>query len=800
MNRSAIPAVQDNKKPACPRVYLLLTITASLMVSEGALLAQPTLSYYFAHIAAADVWRTTFTYVNASTQTVTCNTSFFSDSGNPLALSFNGSSLSSTSDTIAAGGTARRQTDAQSNMPVVTGWATAGCTGPVKASALFRRYNGNVPQAEASVLAMTSPASQFITYADQLTGVAYANPEPTAATVTFSARDQTGMVLASKSISLPAGSHGAQNLGPLFGVASFQGSVTITSTAPIVSLSLNAEASPIISSLPPGQPDNGSPASPATYYFAHIAAADVWRTTFTYVNTATQPVTCNTSFLSDSGSPLPLSFGGLAVSSTSDTITVGGTARRQTDAQPNLPVVTGWALANCSGPVKASALFRRYNGNVPVAEASVIAMTAPASRFITYADQTTGVAYANPSPNPAKITFTAQDASGAGVAAASLTLPAGAHGAQNLGPLLGVSSFQGSITIASLQPIVSLSLNAEASPSFSSLPAGEGASFEIYGAWHCSNDGCTWRTVRDMTGFDKTNHWMIDRGDGSGLPSVNLVVLSFVQPMKLLNLTTDSQTVNGVPIGMNSAIVNYFTSHNIRVMLSVGGATYTGFWDQALTTNATQLGLNAAAAAKALGVGIEIDYENDTSPNLAGLQEFIDAYRSVLPFDATGGNPAARLTIDLAAGDRSLVALCRKATSDWLNGSNPVLDYANATVPNGQPIASEAEGNWQEHVNGRTNVNPPIVPLAPARITVAIRVVIGSTPQPECTDFNASLQSSTGIFLQSIAPNGAGISPGMLGYMFWGVEAQDPATCEGGAGVGAKNYNIRIPMPPLRQQ
>src|ERR1700675_1483283 len=130
---------------------------------------------------------------------------------------------------------------------------------------------------------------------------------------------------------------------------------------------------------------------------------------------------------------------------------------------------------------------------------------------------------------------------------------------------------------------------------------------EIYGAWHCSNDFCTWSTVRKMTDFDTANRWMIARGDG--VPSVNLVVLSFVQPLKLLNQTNDSQTVNGVPIGMNSAVVSYFTAHNIRVMLSMGGITYTSYWDQALSQNATQLGLNAAALAKSLGVGIEIDSE-----------------------------------------------------------------------------------------------------------------------------------------------------------------------------------------------
>ena len=106
---------------------------------------------------------------------------------------------------------------------------------------------------------------------------------------------------------------------------------------------------------------------------------------------------------------------------------------------------------------------------------------------------------------------------------------------------------------------------------------------QVYGAWHCGNDACTWATVRDMTNFDTNNHWLIDRGDGH--PSVNLVVLSFVNPLRLLNQTTDAGDVLGVPRGMTSAVVSYFTSHGIRVMLSIGGITYTDDWDTALATN-----------------------------------------------------------------------------------------------------------------------------------------------------------------------------------------------------------------------
>jgi hypothetical protein len=333
------------------------------------------------------------------------------------------------------------------------------------------------------------------------------------------------------------------------------------------------------------------------------------------------------------------------------------------------------------------------------------------------------------------------------------------------------------------------------------------AQLQIYGAWHCGSDYCTWASVRDMTDFDTKNRWLIDRGDGSGLPSVNLVVLSFVQPLKLLNKTTDSGDTNGVPVGMNSAVVNYFKSKNVRVMLSIGGITYTSYWDQALTQNATQLGLNAAALAQSLGVGIEIDYENSSSPNLTGLQAFIDAYRSQIPYDATGSNPAARLTIDLAAGDRYLIGLCQKATASWLTSSSPVLDYANAMVPNKQPTTSGAESNWQEHIDGKPQYSPPIGPLAPARFTGSLYIVTGSRPAPECTNFSASLENSTGAYVQTVAPNGAGTTSGMLGYMFWAAECQGtrsvcttpPNTCEGGVGVGAKTYNIPIPMPALRQ-
>ena len=333
-----------------------------------------------------------------------------------------------------------------------------------------------------------------------------------------------------------------------------------------------------------------------------------------------------------------------------------------------------------------------------------------------------------------------------------------------------------------------------------------GTPIQIYGTWHCGDDACTWATVRTVTEFDSKNHWIVDRGDGN--PSVNLVVLSFVNPLKLLNKTTDAGNLNGVPRGMTPEIVNYFKSHGIRVMLSIGGITYTDDWNAALAANPTQFGLNAAEVAQQLGVGIEIDYEENTDPNLPALEAFVNAYRSQLPYDATGNNHAARLTIDLAAGDRWLIALCRYATENWLTTSDPVLDYANAMVTSRQLNASQAIANWQEHVDGKSNFNPVILPLAPAKFTGGIYLVSGKNIAPECNDFDDSLQKATADYVQTVMPNGAGVTPGMLGFMFWASERPStrrittapPNSCEGGMGAAATFFNIPIPMPPLRQE
>ena len=480
--------------------YVSLMLRTTRAVAEVTLTAQFDVAppaggriYYFPHLAVGAGWQTTLTYINYSAEEVSCRTEFLSDQGTPLMVSF--PSLGPDvrrSDMLPPGGSVHEETDVGLSSPPAAGWARARCSGPVKASLLFRQYDSaGVPLAEAGVNAAAAASSRFVTFAEQAagqagTGVAYANPSDTAALVTFTAKDEAGRTLDSFDQTLMPGEHGAKNMAGLFSFSSFTGSLEITSSKPIVTLSINAEAAPIFSSLPPGELDL-SVQGPTTYYFPHLAVGASWQTTLTYINYSPQEVTCRTDFFSGQGTPLRVSFPSLGPdTSRSDVLPPGGSVHEETDVGLSAPLVSGWARADCTGPVKASLLFRQYDSaGVPTGEAGVNAAAARATRFVTFAEKRQGqpgtaVAYANPSDtSTVVVTFTAKDAAGRTLDSFDLTLMPRGHGAQNMAGLFSLTSFTGSLEITSTEPIVSLSLNAEAAPVFSSLPPGEVDAAEI---------------------------------------------------------------------------------------------------------------------------------------------------------------------------------------------------------------------------------------------------------------------------------------------------------------------------------
>lgn len=183
-------------------------------------------------------------------------------------------------------------------------------------------------------------------------------------------------------------------------------------------------------------------------------------------------VTCASSFLADTGAPLAQPFSTGTVTSRTDTLGPG-----QSLHIPTAPLQQGWAQTSCTGAIQASVLYRYFQKGAAAGESGVNASTVPATKFATFSEinalTSTAVAVGNPSSTKAaNVTLTAVSSSGVKIGTISKIVGPLAHFAATLGPLLGNKVFTGYVQVTSDIPVVSMSLNAEAFPSFSSLPPG----------------------------------------------------------------------------------------------------------------------------------------------------------------------------------------------------------------------------------------------------------------------------------------------------------------------------------------
>ena len=334
----------------------------------------------------------------------------------------------------------------------------------------------------------------------------------------------------------------------------------------------------------------------------------------------------------------------------------------------------------------------------------------------------------------------------------------------------------GAAAAVALAPALAAPAHAQTGPPHraATSPAAAAAAsdpIQVYGAWLCGSDQCTWATAPDMTTFDTQNHWLIDRGDGG--PSVNLVVLSFVDPLKLLDGTTDAGDTNGVPDGMDQAVVNYFTGHGVRVMLSIGGITYTDDWNTALTQNATPLGQKAAALATQLGVGIEIDYEKSSSPNLtgtAGVHRRLPGRAPLRrhrrePGRAVDDRPGRRRPLadrahpvrhrELADHER---IQCSTTPTRWCRAGSR---RPAAPSPTGSSTSTASPTTARRSARSLRRSSPAGL-SSPGR---ARSCPSATTSPPRC-------RTRPAVGLQSRRPGRCGrYDTGMLGYMFWAAGA-----------------------------
>jgi len=96
-------------------------------------------------------------------------------SGAPLSVPFTEGTLSTRTDVLQPGQSLHDQSQANVSAPLVFGWAEASCTGEVEASMLYRLYQGT-PRSRKRGGSQCNDrrATQFVTFAQTATGVAYA--------------------------------------------------------------------------------------------------------------------------------------------------------------------------------------------------------------------------------------------------------------------------------------------------------------------------------------------------------------------------------------------------------------------------------------------------------------------------------------------------------------------------------------------------------------------------------------------------------------------------------------------------
>jgi len=174
-----------------------------------------------AHIATGNGWQTTFVLVNAGGTAAQAQLKFFADNGSPLSLplaypqSGGGSTVASTVDqTVAAGATLIVQSSAPLSDPApTTGSAQLTTTGNVGGFAILR-YN---PTGQEVIVPLENRvAYSYVVAFDNTNGTATGiavNTVSTGTSIAVDIRDDSGAVIGTDQLNLPANGHLAFMLG-----------------------------------------------------------------------------------------------------------------------------------------------------------------------------------------------------------------------------------------------------------------------------------------------------------------------------------------------------------------------------------------------------------------------------------------------------------------------------------------------------------------------------------------------------------------------------------------------------------
>ena len=390
-----------------------------------------------AQLAFAGNWTTTFTLVNTGTTPIQASLNFFDNNGNPLPvpLAFPqsgttaGSAASTAAVTVNPGAGQLVQTAGLASEPTQVGWTQLLANGNLGGFAVFQQTNGASAQEAVVPLESLDPTAFFIWFDNtggNATGIALANTVAQAATVPVVIRADTGAVLQSTTVQLPANGHTSFDLASTYALASgIRGTVEFETPAGGQISVLGIEFSPTgaFSTIPA----LAAGTNPSTFgSMAQLAFAGGWTTTFTLVNTGTTGAAEATlNFYGNNGDPLPVplvfpetgaSGGSPAATTELPVINPGAAQLVQTAGLASQPTEVGWTNLLGEGNLGGFAVFQQVNG-ASIQEAVVPLETLNAAGFVIWFDNTggdaTGIALANVATQAASIPVVIRDDTGA---------------------------------------------------------------------------------------------------------------------------------------------------------------------------------------------------------------------------------------------------------------------------------------------------------------------------------------------------------------------------------------------------
>ncbi len=343
-----------------------------------------------------------------------------------------------------------------------------GTAAPV-GSALFSYTNAQGVLVSQAGVGASEPILSGRLFVDQVgtdTGIALVNPSVQTANIVFTLRDSAGSEVARKTRQLDPGCHLPTFVTQLMGLSltGFSGSLTFESDQKLAAITLRQAqkgGDPMYTTLPVA--DLTAPATSQPVVFPQIAAGGGYGTQLVLINTSSQKLTGRIVFTGSDGKPLSVRLKDSSSSQFQYAIEPQGVYRAEFDRPEGLAAGYAVLTPDTGTPTPSGTAIFRYSQNGSLVTEAGVAGTTPTTSariFVDNAGSYTGVALANPSDQPALITYALLDRFGSLVDSTTRTLQARNHiaiFAHELFPNL-VPGFTGLLEINSPVPVVPITL------------------------------------------------------------------------------------------------------------------------------------------------------------------------------------------------------------------------------------------------------------------------------------------------------------------------------------------------------